>query len=426
MELIRTSLLTGISTAIKLASAFAVNKVVAVVAGPSGMALIGQVQNMASILQGVSSGLFNTAAVKYSAEWKDQPERLHRFLSLSYTLAFWITLVVGTITGALSWWLAGALLNDPSYWWVFALLGLTVPLFVTNSLILSVINGLGDVKKLTLVNVGQSVFGLVLSVGLPVFFGLPGALAAVILSSTVVFVLLLPELRMHGWLKLRILETTRDKEDINRLKNFALMALVSAVCAPLSQLLVREWIVERCSMTEAGQWQGLMRLSGGYLVFFTTTLTVYFLPKFASLDAMGIRMELRRGYRVLLPTVAILFLAVWLGRAWLVPLLFSGEFTTMQSLLHYQLVGDFLKIGSWTMSFIMLARARTMLFVASEIGFSIFYCVLVVIFVGYHGEGGVRGALYAWIILYATYWGFLRLALSSIVGPSDSAQVSNR
>lgn len=379
------------------------------------MALIGQVQSMASILQGVSSGLFSTAAVKHTAEWKEEPERLNRFLSLSYTLAFWITLAVGGMTGAFSWWLAESLLNDRHYWWVFAILGMTIPLFVTNSLVLAVINGLGDVKKLTVLNIGQSILGLLLSLGMPLLFGLKGALAAAIFSTSVVFVLLWPELRSHTWLKIRAIDVPRDMPNIDRLKGFVLMAIVSAVCTPLSQLIVREWIVEKCSVQEAGYWQGLMRFSGAYLMFFTTTLSVYYLPRFATLDARAISKELLRGYKILLPSIVVLFATIWLARSWLVSQLFSLEFTPIESLLGYQLFGDFLKIGSWMISFLMLARGRTALFVASEVAFSALYVILSIMLVGVQGEGGVRGALFAWIALYAAYWIFLIMALPSLL-----------
>jgi PST family polysaccharide transporter len=420
LELIRTSLLTAFSTAIKLVSAFAINKVVAVVAGPAGMALIGQVQSVAAILQGVSSGLFSTAAVKYSAEWKDQPERLRGFLSLSYTLVFWITLAVGSGTAGVSAWLAAALLNDSSYWWVFTLLALTIPFFAVNSLMLSVINGLGDVRKLTLLNVGQSTFGLTISIGLPLAFGVPGALAATVLASAVVFALIVPELKRHDWLRLRRVRISEDHENLKRLCLFGLMAVTSSICGPLSQLIVREWIVERCSVQEAGYWQGLMRFSGAYLMFFTTTLAVYFLPKFSSLGPAKIKRELIQGYILLLPIVSCLFFAIWLARGFLVPLLFSREFAHIEPLLGYQLVGDFLKIGSWMISFLMLARAKTTLFVVSEILFNGLYVLSSMILIGTDGSGGARGAVIAWIGLYATYWIFLILSLPKLMRCDNS------
>jgi PST family polysaccharide transporter len=45
MTLIKTSVLTGISTIIKVISAFVINKVIAIYVGPSGLAIVGQLQN---------------------------------------------------------------------------------------------------------------------------------------------------------------------------------------------------------------------------------------------------------------------------------------------------------------------------------------------------------------------------------------------
>ncbi len=421
MELIRTSLLTGTSTAIKLAAAFIVNKVVAVVAGPPGLALIGQVQNISSVLQGLSSSLFNTAAVKYSAEWKEQSVRLHDFLGLSYTLLLWVTLGVGSACLSLSHWLADVFLGDGALWWVFALLGLAVPVFALNNLVLSVLNGLGQVGKLTAYNIGQSLLGLTVAAGLPLAFGLRGALAATVLASSVVMILLLPELRRHPWLKRRRVSWTRDRDTMRRLSSYAVMAVATAVCAPCAQLFARDWILSRCSLAEAGYWQGLMRFSGAYLAFFTATLGVYYLPRFSALAAEGVVRELKRGYALLLPSVALLFSAMWLMRSWLVPLLFSREFRPMEGLLAYQLIGDFLKIGSWVMSYVMLAKGRTLLFVVSEVLFNVIYAVCVVLFVGNDGSGGAAGAVKAWILLYALYWLFLGSVLRVVLRESGKS-----
>jgi len=429
MNLIRTSLLTGTSTVIKVAAGFVTNKVVAVIAGPPGMALIGQVQNVSSILQNISSGIFGTAVVKYTAEWRDDPVRREAFLRLSFTIAFWASLAVGGFTAGISYVLARWLLKAPEYWWVFALLGALLPVFSINSLVLSVINGLGDVRRLTVINIAQSIVGLGVSVALPWCFGLAGALASAVLAATVIFVILLPELRRHAWLRLGRLAWEGDRENLRRLGNFALMAVVSGLCAPVAQIAVRGWIIQRCSADEAGYWQALMRLSSAYLMFFTTTLSVYFLPKFSSLDPSGVVRELKRGYALILPVLAGGFFLIWLARGWLVPMLFSPQFQPMKDLLAYQLTGDFLKIGSWIMSFVMLARAKTGLFIVSEIIFNTLYVGLSTALVGAGGEGGARGALVAWIVLYALYWAFVAAALPRMLsggGPGSGVLVGDQ
>jgi len=172
-----------------------------------------------------------------------------------------------------------------------------------------------------------------------------------------------------------------------------------------------------------------MRLSSAYLMFFTATLSVYFLPKFSSLDPSGVVRELKRGYALILPVLAGGFFLIWLARGWLVPMLFSPQFQPMKDLLAYQLTGDFLKIGSWIMSFVMLARAKTGLFIVSEIIFNTLYVGLSTALVGAGGEGGARGALVAWIVLYALYWAFVAAALPRMLsggGPGSGVLVGDQ
>ncbi|MDI1320598.1 MAG: O-antigen translocase [bacterium] len=393
------------------------NKIVAVVAGPSGMALIGQVQNVSTILQGVTSGLFSTAAVKYSAEWKDQPARLYSFLSLSYTLVFWLTVSVGSATMALSWWLAKFFLNDTEYWWVFALLGLTIPLFATNSLMLSVINGFGNVKRLTLLNVAQSILGLILSVGLPMKFGVSGALAATTLASSVVFVVLLPELRNQRWLRLRRIRLRVCSDDLKRLGGFALMSLTVAICAPLTQLIVRGQILERSSLLEAGYWQALNRFSGAYLVFFTTTLSVYYLPKFATQTNLESKAELKRSLGILWPVALTLLVGVWVFRKMLIKFLFSDDFLPISEIFHYQLLGDFLKLNSWLLGSLLLAKRAILWVIASEIMASAFFIICAAWLIDSGGKNAALGATKAYVCVYAFHLCLMLIAAWSVLRP---------
>ncbi len=50
MTLIKTSILTAISTIIKVISSFIINKIISLYIGPSGLALIGNLQNLISSL----------------------------------------------------------------------------------------------------------------------------------------------------------------------------------------------------------------------------------------------------------------------------------------------------------------------------------------------------------------------------------------
>lgn len=70
MNLIKTSILTSISTIIKILSSFVTAKVVATQIGPSGMAILGQFNNFVGIVSSIACSI-NTGVIKYVAEFYD-------------------------------------------------------------------------------------------------------------------------------------------------------------------------------------------------------------------------------------------------------------------------------------------------------------------------------------------------------------------
>lgn len=79
MTLIKTSLLSAISTVIKILSGFILNKFIAIYAGPSGLANIAQFQNFIILIQTLSGDFLKTAVTKYTAQYENNKK-------LKYTL----------------------------------------------------------------------------------------------------------------------------------------------------------------------------------------------------------------------------------------------------------------------------------------------------------------------------------------------------
>lgn len=81
MKLIKTSLLSGVASLIKIFTLLGINKVLAIYTGPSGYALVGQLQNAVQIFSTFASGAISTGVTKYTAEYggaSDRQEKLWR------------------------------------------------------------------------------------------------------------------------------------------------------------------------------------------------------------------------------------------------------------------------------------------------------------------------------------------------------------
>lgn len=73
-DIVRVFSFTAISTLVKMLTGLIGVKVVASVIGPAGVALVGQLNNFASIAMAVSSGGINSGIIKYVAEYKENLE----------------------------------------------------------------------------------------------------------------------------------------------------------------------------------------------------------------------------------------------------------------------------------------------------------------------------------------------------------------
>jgi PST family polysaccharide transporter len=146
---------------------------------------------------------------------------------------------------------------------------------------------------------------------------------------------------------------------------------------PVSQILVRNFIISELGISSAGIWQGMMRLSDAYLTFINMALVTYYLPKLSSIsDRYLLRKEIFKGYKLIVPVTAVICLTVFLMRTFIIKLLFTSEFLPMEHLFKWQILGDFFKISSYVLAFLMVAKAKTKFYIISEILFAMSYVLL--------------------------------------------------
>jgi PST family polysaccharide transporter len=104
---------------------------------------------------------------------------------------------------------------------------------------------------------------------------------------------------------------------------------------------------------------------------------------------MEIKKEIRTAYKVIVPCMVIGLTAVYFGRFLIIDVLFSDDFREMSSLFFWRLAGDFLKIASWLIAYLLHAKSMTKLFIATEIFFSVSYVGLAMVLSELIGLNGV-------------------------------------
>lgn len=409
MTLIKTSVLSAISTIIKVIAGFVSIKVVAVYVGPSGLALIGQMQNFISMMSSVASAGLNSGVVKYTAEHYEDEQIKQKIWSsaLKISLVLIIPMAIGIIF--LADFISMQLLNTAEYSSIFMVFAITVIFFVLNGLLTSILNGQKEIKKLTILNIVGSLFGLAVTILLVTQYELYGALIAGIVSQSIVFFITLAFVLKSSWFKLSMFLGSMDKEYRNKLLKYSLMTITYIITSSLSQIYIRHYLGANIGWDEAGYWQAIWRISETYLMLITTTLTIYYLPKLSSIqDKVELRKELLYGYKIIMPIVIVMALGIYIFRDFIISILFSEAFSPMAQLFFYQLIGDVIKIAAWLLGFIMVAKAMTRLSIFSEIFFACSFVGFVVLFVNIYGLIGVT---IAFMVNYLIYMIFLYFSL---------------
>lgn len=400
MTLIKTSVLTGISTVIKLVSAFVINKVIALYIGPSGLAIVGQLQSFTSIITTFSNGAISSGIVKYTAEYQDIEEK-KKIFSSSIIISLICSLIISIVLFGFSDYLSELILKDVQYSSVFIIFGATIFLFALNMVLISILNGQKEIKKYVLVNIAGSIFSLVFTSILIMQLNLMGALYAMVLNQSVMFFVTLAFVLKSSWFKLEYFKQGLDKESLSKLSKYSLMAIVSALTVPVSHLIIREYIGENLGWDSAGYWQGIWYISTMYLMLVTTTLGVYYLPRLSEIqDNKELRKEIFGGYKIILPIVIVASLVIFLLKEYVILIAFSKDFMPMIELFAWQLIGDVIKIASWLLGYITVAKAMSKTYISLEILGSLSFVLLSIYFVDNYGLVGIT---YAYALNYLIY-----------------------
>jgi len=404
MNIVRAGFYSSLATGARLLAGLVVIKLVAWLAGPEGVGRLGQFMSLMSLLAVLAGGGISAGVVKYVAEYRHDPQKLARLLSAALWYALCASCLMGCAALVLSRQLSVWLLGDIRYENVIRVLAVAQPGIALANYMLAVINGFMDVRRLALIQVLGSVLSVAMALGLSHWLHLYGVLLALVMGQVILLVVGFPAWRHSPYFERGMLRMRFDREMSLRLAAFSLMTLTSALLPPLINIAVRDHLAQQFGWTHVGYWQAVSKVSDAYLLFLTTTINVYYLPKLASIDERAsLVRELRNAYRHLLPAVIMLAAFVYVFRAWITRTLFSADFDGANALYAPQLLGDVFKIASFMLSYLMLAKAMTRLFVISECVFALSYLALVYVFTA---SFGLIGAMYAFVVNYLIYLAF--------------------
>jgi len=400
-KLFRVFYTTGFSTGIKILASILVSKIIAVQLGPYGLALLGQLSNFVTIALLVATGGFNNGVIKYVSEL-GQTQENRNFIQQSFKLTFYIAVVVGIILVFLRNQFSLLNFNSAEYSYVFLSLGVSIIFYACGNYFISFLNGLSDFTTYNRVNAINSIVSLIFNASLIYFYGLTGAFVAVAVNQAFSFVIVLFFSRKYLHFFRGFLRVSFQKKWLKNLSQFSMMALVTAMLAPTTQILIRKTLLSTYGTTSAGEWEAMVRLSNLYLTLIMNIMLVYYLPKLSQEnDKLELKKEIFKGFKFFTPIVVVSALAIYFMRSFIVTTLLSAEFRGMETFFVPQLIGDIFKVLSFLYAYLVIAKRLTTFFIISEIITSFIYVGMSYFLMQKYG---VIGAIYGYTVTFMLYF----------------------
>ncbi|MFV8392666.1 O-antigen translocase [Flavobacterium sp. LB2P6] len=390
-QLFKITSLNSLSVILKIGIGLITSKLLAVFVGPSGMALVGNLRNFLTSLEGISTLGFQNGIIKYVAENDKNENQLKKIITTVFICLVCIaTVLSGVLYFFASYWNRQIFGNNFEYAIVFKALALALPWYAISVFLLSVLNGLGQFKRVIWVNIIGNAIGLLVSIGMIFNYQTLGALLSLVLSPALLFFVTFYYINKE----INFFKTIRmyqfDYQVVKNLSSYSLMALVSTVLGPLVYLLIRNHVIQNIGLEQAGFWETMTRISTYYMLFVTTILTVYFLPKLAvAKNNLETKRVFWSYFKSILPIFIIALKVLYFSRFFIVNLLFTHAFLPVTTLFFWQLAGDVLKVGSLILGYQFFAKKLTVAFIVSELFSLLVLYFLSIYLVDLYGIQGV-------------------------------------
>lgn len=400
-DIVKVFSFTVVSTLVKMLTGLISVKVVASVIGPAGIALLGQLNNFTVIVMTLANGGINNGIVKYIAEYKEDRGKVIVFLSTALRITLFCSLIIGLFMILFHTYLSKAIMLSSEYGYVFIIFGLTVLMYSLNMMLISVVNGFKEFRMYVKISIANSVVGVLFTLVFVYTLGLKGALISAVTYQSVMLCVTFLMVRKLPWVDWKCFRKKLNILVGKKYFRYSLMTLVTTTIVPISQMFLRGYVISEISVVEAGWWEGMNRISNMYLMVITSSFSVYYLPRLSELtNEIELRQEVFKAYSVIVPMLLIGFSLVYFLRHFIISMLFTPDFYPMENLFLWQLLGDFFKICSWLLAFLMIAKSMMKTFIFTEIIFATIFVGMSLLLIQSNGIVGITQAYVGNYILY--------------------------
>lgn len=390
----------GGSQFVQIAAGVARTKIIALLLGSVGFGIIGVFQNIIQMFTTIGMLGYDTGSVREIAltNRSGSNKKLHQIVSVVRYWFLGIALMAMTLTLVFCYPISRWAFSDTSYAVPIAFLSLAVLFTILsrgNIVILQGLNKVGDMAK---ASIWANVLSLIVSIPLYFIFGLKGIVPSLVLSAVIQFIIALRYRQKIQIPSMKISASFAYQKGKSTLQ-FGLAIMISAVVSTVVMFMMRTLIIDRIGLSGAGFFQAVWTITNTYLLMVLSSMSADYFPRLSAVSENDaeIRESVDKQTYIVMLIVTPIIMGMLIFGKYVLRILYSGEFLVAQALLNWQLLGTFLKVASWPMAFILLAKGKGRLYIFSEISFfAIYYLATYFLFPKYELNAAGIGYLAAY------------------------------
>ncbi len=380
------------------------SKFVAVLLGPAGVGIVGLYQSGLQLIQQLSSMGLSQSAVRDVSEANGSND-LHRIAKTVTVVRklVWVTGILGLILVAcLSPLLSKISFGNYDYTIPFIILSVTLLLDQLSAGQKVVLQGLRRLKDLAKCSAFGVTFGLITSVPLYYWLGIEGIVPTLILNSLCSLLL--------SWFYSRKIKVEKVKITTKRTLEQGKLMLVMGVSMSISGILstivayaIRGYIQAIGGVEQVGLYQAGFVIMTTYVGMVMNAIATDYYPRLAAINKdnqkcrEAVSQQGEIGVMILAPmlTICLVFMP------FVLKILYSDKFLAANEYISWACLGMMLRMASWVLAFIFVAKAESKLYIINELSANLYYLVFSLI--GYKTLG-LTGLGIAFALEYILYF----------------------
>jgi len=399
-QILKSTSILGGAQVIEILFRIARSKIVAVLLGPVGVGLIGLYQSTIDLVQSATGLGINFSAVRDIAEaaGANDQMRISRAILILRRWVWFTGLLGMVLTLVFCKPLSRYAFGDDQYAWGIAVLSVVLLLNAVSGGQLALLQGLRRIKMMAQAKVWGVIAGFSITVPLYWLIGVKGIVPAILITAVVSLFL--------SWFYSRkipvepvMIGLTETAKGGFRMIRLGIFMVISGFALTGAMYYIRAFLSQKSGLDGVGQFQAAWNLSGMYLAAVLQAMGTDYFPRLSAVnqDNAQVNKLVNEQTEVALLVAGPLIVAMLSFMNLVVVILYSSEFTDTVCILHWHLAGTFLKVISWPIGFIILAKGRGGVFICSELASIIALVAPIVLF---WDSFGIEVAGMAYLFMY--------------------------